>query len=156
MIGAKSEMRKRSKYRPRPVLANPVAWVVEGFTKLNDCTVAARDLRLRNHTALASLVNGDATFSDLDAVIEISNMSTALARTHGADWKEEIRAGADAVEAVQNRAEKWGKVQTTSTELAAILLLSQIHEAQLDATRLGELEKARTIAKNGVANLTSN
>ena len=144
-------MRKRSSYRPRPVLKDAMAWIQSGFQPM----VAVGDqnvtLRLRNHIAFNAVLTGTATVADLNILIAVSNMATALARKHGVDWREEIRAAADAIEAMQNRYIKWGKVQTTPTEIDAVALLLEIHDAQLDASRVVDLDQALKIARRALA-----
>lgn len=146
-------MRKRSTYRPRGVIRDTMAWVKSGFAPLTSQKDADLALRLRNHAALYSIEHGGATAYDLDALIAASNMTTALARTHGADWRDEIRSAADAVEAMQTRYYRWGKVQATPIELEACALLMRIHDAQLDASRISDLEQAIRATKRGTQSL---
>lgn len=148
-------MRKRSKYKPRPMLLDAMAWLKSGFAPLTAHTSANVDLRLRNTAAHGAILDGTATADDLDVLIGMSNMCTALARKHGADWREEIRSAADAIEAMQKRYFKWRKVQATPAELEAITLMTQIHDAQLDAARITDLDEAIAIARKGVKGITA-
>lgn len=147
-------MRKRSRYRPRPVLADPLGFVLSGVAPAADLEITPT-IRVRNNSALASLRDGTATRHDVDALIDCSNMTTALVRVskgaRGGDWRAEIRAGTDAIESIRNRAYKWGKVQATPTELAALELLVDIHDAQLDAISVVEAETAVKVAKRMIA-----
>lgn len=146
--------RKRSKYRPKGVILNTMQFVLTGMAPITTQTDANIVLRVRNNAALRALTDGTATTDDIDILISISNMGTALKRLgKGEDWAHEIRAGTDALEAVQLRWKRWGKVQVTSTELEAITLMVDIHEAQLDASTVIDLEKALDITKRGVASL---
>ena len=142
--------RKRSSYRPRPILRDTMAWVKESLTPISETGDQNVTLRLRNHIAFNAVLTGTATVADLDILIAVSNMATALTRQHGVDWQEEIRAAADAIEDIQKRYYKWHKVQATPAELNAVALLLEIHDAQLDASRIMDLDKALQIAKQKV------
>jgi hypothetical protein len=146
--------RKRSKYRPKGVIRDTMQFVLTGMAPITTQTDANIVLRVRNNAALRALTDGSATAADIDVLISVSNMGTALKRLgKGQDWAEELRAGTDALEAVQLRWKRWGKVQATPSELTAITLMVDIHEAQLDASRVIDIEKALDIAQRGVASL---
>ena len=145
-------MRKRSSYRPRPVLRDPLGYVLAGVAPLTSYTDEATTLKIRNGSALESLRKGSANVHDLDALVSLANMATALARAgRGRDWGPEIRAGVDAVESVRDRARKWGKFQATPTEIAAIELLADVHDAQLNEVSIIEIERAIKVAKRAVS-----
>ena len=144
-------MRKRSTYRPRPVILDTLNWVKSGFKPLVSITDENVKLRLKNRMALDAVIHGEGTPYDLDVLINVSNMTTALARKHGADWREEIRMAADAIEAMQRRYTRWKKIWAAPGELDAINLMFRIHEAQLDEARINDLEKAIALAKRKVA-----
>lgn len=150
-LPTRMHMRKRSSYRPRPVIRDTMQWIKQGFAPLTNQVDADRALRLRNHLAFDGILHGDADAQDLDTLIAMSNMATALARQHGADWRAEIRAAADAIEAMQIRYTRWHKVQATASELEAVRLLLRIHDAQLDATNVRDLELALERRNKGVA-----
>ena len=133
-------MRKKSKYKPRPVLLNPLAYVLEGFEKLVDRKDENVKIRLKYRLALDALMHGKATGADVDLLINAANVSTALARAadKGRDWVTEIRAGVDAIEALRNRQRKL----CTGPELYAIRTLLDIHDAQLDDSNILDVEAA--------------
>jgi hypothetical protein len=144
--------RKRSKYRPKGIIRDTMGYVKAGiatFTSHPDANVV---LRIRNNDALKALAEGKAGPVELDVLIGVSNIATALKRLGtGKDWSAEIRAGTDAVEAIQIRFKRWQKIQATPAEIAAVTLMVDIHEAQLDASSVVDVEKAITIAQRGVA-----
>lgn len=144
-------MRKRSAYRPKGVILNTLKWVTDGFKPLTSIKDENVKLRIKNHSAFESLVNGTGVAVDIDLMIAAANMCTALSRVHGGDWKEEIRQGVDAVESVRNRWNKWGKAQLTGDEKDAIAMLLGIHDAQLDACVINDLDKAIKVARSNQA-----
>jgi len=145
-------MRKRSSYKRRPVLADPLSYVLESISPVVRNQHEDLKLRLRNHTSLTALEEGAAVFDDLDVLVVMSNMTTALAHRPGEPCRLDIRAGADAVESVQKRWLKWGKVQATTQELEAIQMMLRIHDAQLESVSVKGLENAiKIVEKQGVA-----
>lgn len=141
-------MRKRSSYRPKGVILDTLKWVTDGFKPLVSIEDENVKLRLKNLAAFDAIVNGKGTSADVALMIGVANMTTALSRKHGSDWKAEIRTGVDAVEAVRNRFQKWGKVQVTHDEREAISLLLSIHSAQLDVSVINDLQEAIKLARS--------
>ena len=136
-------MRKRSKYRPKGVRLDNMTWVQAGLKKL-DAISAGTTLKIRNHDAMNNIRLGSATKTDVDAVIDAFNVAEALAkRGMGADWAAEIRAAQDALLTLARRGvERGHKFIVRSEELNAMNLGMQIHDAQLDAVTVRELEQA--------------
>ena len=131
--------RKRSKYRPRGVIRDPIAFVLQGVSTLTSHDGPNTTLRIRNHSALESVIRGNATGDDVNTLIAAANMATALARLgKGLDWRAEIIAGGDAVAALRDRPRKI----CTGPEIQAIRLLLEIHDAQLDASAIVDVEAA--------------
>lgn len=146
--------RKRSKYRPKGMIKDTMAFVKEGLAPVTSHHDANTTLRVRNNSSLRLLTEGKATVNDVDALISVSNTANALKRLgKGKDWTQEILAGTNALEAVQARYYRWHKVQVTQSEIEAITLMVDIHEAQLDASTVIDIEKALAISKRGVAAL---
>lgn len=140
-------MRKKSKYKPRPIFHDTMAYVMSGFKKFNDVSVAV-DLRIKNHQAMDTLRKGEATRHDIDVLIGAFNMCEAYAMLKpelGRDWHEEIGAGLDALHSVGKRGVASGRFILTAKELNAMNLVMEIHDAQLDQTTVQEMEKAMEI-----------
>lgn len=138
-------MRKRSKYRPREKIDDPVAYVLSGFKRVND---AAGDIistvRIRNHLAMATLLKGQGGRSELGDIMIAFRIMHALANAGvGKDWFPEIQAAEDALEAMRVRGEAKGdRFLFTGEELKAINLGMEIHDAQLEACTVAQLEQA--------------
>lgn len=135
-------MRKRSKYRPKGVIYDTMAHVTTGLAKVG-AIAAGTTLKIKNHGALEALRRGEATRDDIDVLIGAFNITEALARMRiGDDWKDEIRAAQDALLAVGRRGAETGKFILRGPELTTFNLAMEIHDAQLDACTVSELEKA--------------
>lgn len=137
-------MRKRSKYRPRGVRMDTVSFVLSGMKPVVEHS-GATTMRIRNHAAMTALTRGQATRSDIDALISAFNITEALARVNpklGADWMAEIRAGQDALYEVAVRGRGTQKFVLTGPEMAAMNLVMDVHEAQLAQATVLEIERA--------------
>jgi hypothetical protein len=145
-------MRKRSKYRPKGLIIDTMLHVMSGMKRVGAIS-AGTTLKITNHGALESIRCGVGTRQDIDVVINAFNITEALARMRiGDDWKDEIRAAQDALLAVGRRGAETGKFILRGPELTMFNLAMEIHDAQLDACTVAELEKAidfvQTIVKN--------
>jgi hypothetical protein len=128
-------MRKKSKYKPKPVMANPLAYVIASISKADTGAGEVRNLRLRNHMALEALRTGHATEEDFKLLAYAMDMTDGLARQHlGTDWLDEIAEGNTALAAAYQRG------LCTGPQQHAINLAMQIHDAQLDVCTVQQLE----------------
>jgi hypothetical protein len=139
--------RKKSKYRPKGVRLDATTWVINGFRNISETGDAVLHLKIKNHESLECLRKGEATRLDIDAIISAFNMAEALARMQiGDDYAAEIKAGQDALLDVAKRGvSRDDRFVLKATELSAINLVLEIHDAQLEITTIGELEKAMDI-----------
>lgn len=142
-------MKKRSKYKPKGVRIDAVSWVLAGIKPFSSVD-ASTDLRIKNHDAMDTLRRGSATRADIDMLIGVFNITEAYMRLRpelGADWAGEIQAGQDALRAVAQRGAKGGQFILKSSELVAMNLVMEIHDAQLDSTTVKDMEKALDIVQ---------
>lgn len=139
--------RKKSKYKPKGVRIDATTWVINGFRNISETGDAVLHLKIKNHESLECLRKGEATRMDIDAIISAFNMAEALARMQiGDDYAAEIKAGQDALLDVAKRGvNRDDRFVLKAAELSAINLVMEIHDAQLEITTIGELEKAMDI-----------
>jgi len=146
-------VRKRSKYRPKGVILDPINHVLSGIKRVGSIS-AGTDLMIKNHSSLDAVRRGEATRDDIDVLIAALNMTEALALMRiGEDWKVEIRAAQDALFAVGSRGAETGKFILRGPELTSLNLGMEIHDAQLEVCTVAELERAiemvhKTIVSN--------
>lgn len=135
-------MRKRSKYRPKGVLLDTMGHVLSGM-KIVGSIGAGTTLKIKNHDVLNKLRRGEAARDDIDVLIGAFNITEALARMRiGEDWKDEIRAAQDALLELGRRGAETGKFILRGPDLTTFNTAMEIHDAQLDACTVSELEKA--------------
>ncbi len=139
-------MRKRSKYRPKPQLHDPLNWVISGLKPVLSVTDVMSNVRIKNHLALRCVVDGTATRKDMDVLIEVFNVTEALTRVDaslGKDWSAEIRAGQDALLTMCKRGvAKGDRFVFTGAELNAANTVMELHDAQLERCTVAQMEKA--------------
>ena len=135
-------MRKRSKYRPKGVILDPINHVLSGLKRVGSISEGVT-LMIKNHTALEAVRKGVGTREDIDVLIGALNMTEALAFfKFGDDWAEEIRAAQDALLELGRRGVETGKFILRGPELTALNLGMEIHDAQLQACTVNDMEKA--------------
>ncbi len=146
-------MRKKSKYRPRPVRLDAHQWVITG-TKPVAGTEAVLIVRTKNHMALDAILHGKATHQDLDVLIKAINMTEALTKLDiGSDWSVEIHEAHNAILTMCRRGVANGnRFVFTGPEMAAVKLAMEVHDAQLDKCTVLELEQALDIVYTSIIN----
>lgn len=139
--------RKKSKYKPKGVRLDAITWVINGFRNISETGDAVLHLKIKNHESIEALRKGEATRLDIDTIIGAFNIAEALARMRiGDDYAKEIKAGQDALLDVAKRGvSRDDKFILKAAEMQAINLTMEIHDAQLEITTIGELEKAMEI-----------
>ncbi len=143
-------MRKRSKYRPKGVRIDTMAYVMSGLKKFDDIEIAV-DVRLKNHMAMEALRLGRATKDEVDILIGSFNMVEGFCRLNekfGQDWAKEIREGQDALLNMSRRGVETGKFICKASELVAMNLVLEIHDAQLDTATVKDVELAVDIVNS--------
>jgi hypothetical protein len=136
-------MRKKSRYKPRQKLDNPLAFVLTNVMPVSADPETNIKLRATNHAAIDELSKGRGTVGHLQILIDAFNMAFVLAkRGKGSDWLPEIGQAQSALRTLAERSKKIGRYTLTGPELAAINLGLEIHDAQLDNCTVGELGSA--------------
>lgn len=146
-------MRKRSKYRPKPVAMNPMAYVLENLTPVAKHDSYLLDLKIKNSDAMVKLLRGSATRQDMDTIIAMNNICEALLRLgFGAEYKEVGVNGRGAIIAIAHRAVRTNKFVPTGPEIKALNELMELHDAQMDVITVKDMERALALARNLLRN----
>jgi hypothetical protein len=138
-------MRKRSKYKPKGIRLDNLAWVFSGLKRVGSLPTAGVDLKLKNHEALESILKGNATRDHVDMIIAAFNIAEALYHVNpalGEDWADEIRAAQDAVFTMSRRSLTLNNFVFNAAEMAAVKLGMLVHNQQLDDCTVREMELA--------------
>lgn len=139
-------MRKKSKYKPRPVLLNPMGYVIESMTPVSQHNSFLIDVKVKNHMALMSMTQGKAVRGDVDTLIQAVNIVEALYRMGvGAEYGDAMREGSNALHSVGVRGAKSGQFILRSDEMKALNIIMELHDAQLEVITLKDMERAHKI-----------
>ena len=142
-------MRKRSKYRPKKVLANPLGYVLEGMTPVVKHDSFLIDLKIKNHLSMSSLTQGKATREDMDKIINMANIAEALYRLgFGADYKDVLQEGSSALLAIARRGAETNRFVLWGAEMKALNTLMELHDAQMEVITVKDMERAVALVEN--------
>ena len=134
-------MRKKSKYKPKPVRVDNLNWVLAGFKSVASTGDALVMLKAKNHSALTEMVHGRGNRDQIDLLIAALNMCEAYAiHGKGSDWRDEIKAAQDALFDMATRGVDTSRYIFRGPEMQAVNLAMEIHDAQLEQSTVKELE----------------
>lgn len=145
-------MKKRSRYKPKPVLVDPVRFVVESSTLLVDHGNHALSWKIKNNQAFASLMQGKANKLDMDTLAAVHNITEALLVTLGGkDIDGTVIRSAVAIIDICDRANKGKSLAMRALEMQAMRDLMSLHDELVDVVTVGQFEKALAYAKREIA-----
>lgn len=153
-------MRKRSKYRPKPVIANPLEFVITGNTAMTQHESYLVDLKLVNHSAMDCVLRGDATKAHINSLIAMHNICEAIRKMIASrkitdlpillDSSTLIRGKAALLDLASRGASTWHWM-CKAPEIQALNDLMQLHDEMMELITVRHLEMAIAFAKNEVA-----
>lgn len=136
-------MRKRSKYRPKHVLLNPVGFVMESLSPVRSHTPFMVDLKIKNHAAMDSLTKGVAAHADINTLVAMGNITEAFARMgFGKDYSDVVKEGLLALRAVGRRGAESGRFILKAAEMTALNEFMELHDAQMEVVTLRDMDEA--------------
>ena len=140
-------MRKRSAYKPKPVIGNPVAFVI-GLTGRVASSSGMIDFKIKNYSAMASLMQGTATAKDMSILIEMSNICEAMREMGIGDAYESIcTEGRYAICKIAERKRTHGRYTPTGIEMQALRDLLELHDAQMEVATVRDLWDALKLVR---------
>ena len=141
-------MRKRSKYKPKHVLLNPMGFVMESISPVASHKSFMLDLKIKNHGAMNTLTKGVAKHADIDMLIAMVNMTEAFARLgFGKDYSDVVHDGLQALRDVGKRGAVSGSFVLKAHEMNALNTVMELHDAQMDVVTLSDMEKAIALVR---------
>lgn len=143
-------MRKRSAYRPKPVRADNLSWIMAGFKPVGSVPKAGTSLKLANLAAMDALIMGEGLGIHSHTMREAFDIAVFLPRINtqlGTDWLPELQAAKDAAYAAHARGEETGRFLFTGAEMQAIKAGMEIHTQQIDECTVQEMERAVNLAR---------
>ena len=144
-------MRKKSKYKPRQVLQNPLGFVLENITPITQHEDYLLNLQLKNSSAMERLLKGKATKKDMNTLIAMSNITEALQiMGFGTEYKEVGVDGREALIGIIMRAVKILRFTPTGKEIQSLNMLMELHDAQMDVITVKSMDEAINLAKKQI------
>ena len=149
-------MKKRSKYRPRRVLLDTMAFVQESLTPVALHDTYLLDLKITNSMAMASLMKGTATKRDMDVLVAMSNIVEALYELgFGSQYQDVATEGRYAILSIVYRAVERLRFVPTGEDIKRLNTLMELHDAQMDAITIADMERAISLAKRRISSKDS-
>ena len=144
-------MRKRSKYKPKPVLANPLGYVIESATPLIEHESYVVDWQLRNNSAFEKLLKGLADKKDINTLVAARNITEGLMVTlKGADADGTLARSAVALIELCDRGNAGKSLVMKAQELQAMRDMMQLHDELLEVVTVRQFERALEYTKNEI------
>lgn len=137
-------MRKKSKYKPKPIRVDTLAYVKSGMLKVSQVPNAGVNLLLRNHESFDEILKGEPTKAHVDDLVQSLNITEILARDFkiGHDWLPEIFDAQDALYRMAQRGISGKSFRFTGEEIKLIQVALAIHDEQLKVCDVRTMEKA--------------
>ena len=132
---------RRKAYKPKPVVQNPLNFIFGGLKRIDPEHLT--DLNVKNHAAMHAMVHGRGTRDAWDLLVGAINMANVMCELGtGAEYRAELLAGRDALLAIGRRYLMVGRFAFTDDEMRAMNLALEVHDAQLEASRVIDVERA--------------
>lgn len=146
-------MKKRNKqYTPKPVRLDNMGYAMRGFSRLSDVDDEVQQLKDKNAQAMITMTLGQPDRETVDTLIAAMNITEALAAADiGLTMLGEIREGMAAVKDMASKGLATGRFLFTGPQLQAVRRTLEIHDAQLDACTVNDLDEAIMLVQHQIA-----
>jgi hypothetical protein len=143
-----SSAKPRKKYRPKPVLVNPVGYVLESLMPVRNHDFDMVALKIKNSEAMVALLQGRAKKPDMNILIAMSNIVEALwGLGFGGEFKDVSIHGKTALLSIVQRATTHGRFTPTGVEIKMLNELMELHDAQMEVITVKDMEKAVAVVR---------
>ena len=146
-------MKKKSKYKPRPIRVDTMSYVKSGLIMVADVPVAGVELELKGYEAFDEILKGNPTKHHVDDLIALVNVTEALALLRlGYDWLDEIREANNALKAMASRGLAGKGFRFTGEEMEVIRTILALHSEQLKNCPVKKMEEALMLVERHIKN----
>ena len=144
-------MRKRSKYKPKLCLADPLAFALESSQLLIEHSPEmVLEWKIKNTVSFGNLMRGEASRKDIDNLVSARNITEALLVVCGV--KEDdgtlARSACALIEICDRYAQ--GKKALRASEIQSIRDLLPLHDELMDVVTVKQFEKALAYARKEI------
>ena len=141
---------RKMKYPPGARLADPIGFVLETLSPVKDAEGGKwiTALKLRNTSAIGTLMQGNGTKAVLTDVVAAYNLSRALMLNgFGVDLFDIVLKAEESIRGLTERIQRTQSYTLYASEIAALKDLMELHDAQIDVATVGDIQKALERAK---------
>lgn len=133
--------RPRKAYRQKEIVQNPLNFYFGGLKRIDGEHL--QTLNIKSHKALADMATGHGNREAFDLIIGAINMANIMCeRGIGDEYRAEMLAARDAMMEVRERYFQIGRFVLKGEEMKTLTLAMEIHDAQLEASRVIDVERA--------------
>lgn len=130
-------MRKRSSYRPRPVIKDPLGYLAKLSPQHRDA------INLRNHISLEKILKGDGDGKDWDEITAALNIGVILdVQVYGGEHNALFVTASNCHATCGERSGRLGRILYSGPELTAVRLALEIHDEQMAQATTIEIDRA--------------
>lgn len=140
-----SKPKKRMKYPPRCARTDTIEMVKEGLSPLHTAENGQWivQVRLRNHSAVTEFVQGRGTTGSAEYIVHMYNMTRGLVLIgYGVEHTSVVLEAANVIQAIVERKKNKDTFILYASEILTLNKLLELHDAQLDAATIKDLELA--------------
>lgn len=144
-------MRKKSKYKPKPVMIDNMSYVKSGLIMVANVPKAGVELELKGHEAFDEILKGNPTTAHVDDLIALVNVTEALAILRlGHDWLPEIYQANRAVRDMAARGISGKGFRFTGEEMEIVKTILALHSEQLKNCPVKKMEEALFLVEKNI------
>ena len=141
-------MKKRSKYKPRNRLLDPLGFVVENSKGLAEQHRGyLTELKIKTHAAMLSLTRGEATKLELNDLIQSHNVLDAFRLLGVKGVEQEIKEAGEAIKSIAERQKTHGKYLPTGLEIKTLNDFLAYHDELLEHVTMKQFTDAVHLAR---------
>jgi hypothetical protein len=141
-------MKKRSKYKPRNRLLDPLGFVVENSKGLAEQHRGyLTELKIKTHAAMLSLTRGEATKLELNDLIQSHNVLDAFRLLGVKGVEQEIKEAGEAIKSIAERQKTHGKYLATGPEIKTLNDFLAYHDELLEHVTMKQFCDAVFLAR---------
>lgn len=135
-------MKKRNKkYVPKTIVQNPLNYFMGGLKKIDENHLV--ELNIKNHSAMFNICSGKGQKFDFDQLVGMINMALILTELHfDNQYHAMLIQARDSLHSVGMRYRKINVFVFAGGEMQALNDALEVHEAQLKAVRVIDVERA--------------
>lgn len=138
----------RKRYAFKPVLTNPLGYVLESFAPIREHDFPLMAVKIKNSAAMVALLQGRATKAEMNTLVAMSNICEALYELgFGTEYQNVCVEGRYAILSIVHRATTHGRFTPRGPEITMLNTLMELHDAQMDVITVRDLERAVELVK---------